>query len=139
HPGITTADASGLVDRLRMRHSGAELALERKAIDITARAEREAIATIRPGVNEFEIQALIEYTFRRNGADRPSFSTIIGSGPNSTTLHYNADDRFFEANDVVVMDIGAAYQGYAADVTRTVPVSGKFSPAQREIYQAVRD
>ncbi|MGH7623257.1 MAG: aminopeptidase P N-terminal domain-containing protein, partial [Gemmatimonadaceae bacterium] len=90
HSGVIIADGSPLVDRLRMRHSSAELALERKAIDITARAEREAIATIRPGVNEFEIQALIEYTFRRNGADRPSFSTIVGSGPNSTALHYNA-------------------------------------------------
>jgi len=139
HPGITTADASGLVDRLRMRHSGAELALERKAIDITARAQREAIATIRAGMNEFEIQALIEYTFRRNGADRPSFSTIVGSGPNSTALHYNADDRFMRAGDVVVMDIGASYRGYAADVTRTVPVSGTFTPDQRAIYQIVRN
>lgn len=139
HPNITTTDASGIVDRLRMHHSTAELALERKAIDITVRAERDAIATIRPGVNEFEIQALIEYTFRRNGADRPSFSTIVGSGPNSTALHYNADDRFMRAGDVVVMDIGASYRGYAADVTRTVPVSGTFTPEQRAIYQVVRN
>jgi len=92
-----------------------------------------------PGMNEFEIQSLIEYTFRRNGADRPSFSTIVGSGPNSTTLHYNADDRFMNAGEVVVMDIGASYRGYAADVTRTVPVSGTFTPDQRAIYQIVRD
>jgi Xaa-Pro aminopeptidase len=90
-------------------------------------------------MNEFELQALIEYTFRRNGADRPSFATIVGSGPNSTTLHYNADDRFMEPGDVVVMDIGASYRGYAADVTRTVPASGTFTPAQREVYQLVRD
>jgi Xaa-Pro aminopeptidase len=139
HPNITTADASDIVDRLRMRHSSAELALERKAIDITVRAERDAIATIRPRLNEFEIQALLEYTFRRNGADRPSFSTIVGSGPNSTALHYNADDRFMRAGDVVVMDIGASYRGYAADVTRTVPVSGTFTPEQRALYQLVRD
>jgi Xaa-Pro aminopeptidase len=93
---------------------------------------------IEPGVNEFEVQSLIEYNFRRNGADRPSFSTIVGSGPNSTTLHYNADDRFIDQNDVIVMDIGASYRGYAADVTRTVPASGKFSPIQRDIYTAVR-
>lgn len=139
HPNITITNASAIVDRLRMRHSTAELALERKAIDITTRAEREAIATIRPGLNEFEIQALIEYTFRRNGADRPSFSTIVGSGPNSTALHYNADDRFMRAGDVVVMDIGASYRGYAADVTRTVPVSGTFTPEQRAVYQVVRE
>lgn len=72
-------------------------------------------------------------------ADRPSFSTIVGSGPNSTTLHYNSDDRFMNAGEMVVMDIGASYGGYAADVTRTVPVSGVFTPDQRAIYQLVRD
>jgi Xaa-Pro aminopeptidase len=96
------------------------------------------MAAVEPGMNEFEIQALIEYTFRRNGADRPSFSTIVGSGPNSTTLHYNVDDRFIEPGDVIVMDIGASYKGYAADVTRTVPASGKFSPQQRAVYEIVR-
>lgn len=139
HPNIRVIESNELVANLRMRHSAAELALERKAIDITVRAEQDAISAIHPGVNEFEIQALIEYTFRRNGADRPSFSSIVGSGPNSTALHYNANDRFMQAGDVVVMDIGASYRGYAADVTRTVPVSGTFSPEQRSIYQVVRD
>src|SRR5678815_3626173 len=87
---------------------------------------------------EFEVQALIEYTFRRNGADRPSFSTIVGSGPNSTTLHSNPDDRYIGPDNVIVMDIGASYRGYAADVTRTVPADGTFSDAQRHIYSAVR-
>ena len=139
HPRATARSAMGAVLQLRRVKSPAELDMIRKAVSITVDAQRDAMRYIEPGQNEFETQALIEYTFRRNGADRPSFSTIVGSGPNSTTLHYNADDRFFDANDVVVMDIGAAYRGYAADVTRTVPVSGKFSPAQREIYQAVRD
>ncbi|MBK5187463.1 MAG: M24 family metallopeptidase [Gemmatimonadaceae bacterium] len=139
HPGVHVVDANALVGHLRMRHSAAELALERKAIDITVRAQRDAIAAIRPGVNEFEIQALIDYTFRRNGADRAAFSSIVGSGANSTALHYTADDRFMQAGDVVVMDIGASYRGYAADVTRTVPVSGTFSPEQRAIYQLVRN
>jgi Xaa-Pro aminopeptidase len=139
HHDLHIVNANDLVEHLRVRHSAAELALERKAIDITVRAQHDAISAIRPGVNEFEIQALIDYTFRRNGADRPSFSTIVGSGPNSTALHYNANDRFMQAGDVVVMDIGASYRGYAADVTRTVPVSGTFSPEQRAIYQVVRD
>jgi len=139
HPAERVVIANALVEHLRMRHSAAELALERKAIDITMRAERDAISTIRPGMNEFEIQALIEYTFRRNGSDRPSFSSIVGSGPNSTALHYDANNRFMRSGDVVVMDIGASYRGYAADVTRTVPVSGTFSPDQRAIYQLVRD
>jgi Xaa-Pro aminopeptidase len=139
HPRLRVTNANGLVERLRARKSPAELALIRKAVEITADAQREAMAFIEPGVNEFEVQALIEYTFRRNGADRPSFATIVASGPNSTALHYNADDRFMEAGDVVVMDVGASYRGYAADVTRTVPVGGSFTPAQREIYQLVRD
>jgi Xaa-Pro aminopeptidase len=108
-------------------------------VSITADAQREAMRAIEPGMNEFEIQGLIEYTFRRNGADRPSFSTIVGSGPNSTTLHYNADDRFMNTGEVVVMDIGASYRGYAADVTRTVPISGTFTADQKAIYQIVRD
>jgi len=126
------------VERARGRKSEAELRRIRQAVDITVLAHREAMAAVEPGMNEFEIQALIEYTFRRNGADRPSFSTIVGSGPNSTTLHYNADDRFIEAGDVIVMDIGASYKGYSADVTRTVPASGKFSPQQRAVYEIVR-
>lgn len=139
HPGTTVKPANAATLQLRRVKSDAELDLIRKAVAITVDAEREAMRAMEPGQNEFETQALIEYTFRRNGADRPSFSTIVGSGPNSTTLHYNADDRFFGDGDVVVMDIGASYRGYSADVTRTVPVSGKFSANQRAIYQAVRD
>ena len=139
HPALKIAPVNDVVEQMRGTKSAAELELIRQAVDITVRAQKEAIPAIREGMNEFEIQALIEYTFRRNGADRPSFSTIVGSGPNSTTLHYNADDRFIGASDMVVMDIGASYKGYAADVTRTVPASGKFSAIQRDIYQLVRD
>ncbi len=139
HTHATARSANAGVNQLRRVKSTAELDLIRKAIAITVDAQRDAMRYVEPGQNEFETQALIEYTFRRNGADRPSFSTIVGSGPNSTTLHYNDDDRFFNANDVMVMDIGASYRGYAADVTRTVPVSGTFSADQRAIYQTVRD
>jgi Xaa-Pro aminopeptidase len=137
--GLKVASANQQVATLRGTKSQAELDLIRKAVDITVEAQRNAMRAIEPGMNEFEIQALIEYTFRRNGSDRPSFATIVGSGPNSTTLHYNADDRFMNAGDVVVMDIGASYRGYAADVTRTVPVNGTFTPEQRAIYQIIRD
>jgi Xaa-Pro aminopeptidase len=136
--GTAFKPANNEVANLRRVKTAAELDFIRRAVNISVTAQREAMRYIEPGMNEFEVQALIEYTFRRNGADRPSFSTIVGSGPNSTTLHYNADDRFIEANDVIVMDIGASYRGYAADVTRTVPSSGTFSPAQRDIYLAVR-
>lgn len=139
HPTVKVSSANMYVMLLRGTKSAAEMDLIRKAVAITADAQRDAMRAIEPGMNEFEIQSLIEYTFRRNGADRPSFSTIVGSGPNSTTLHYNADDRFMNAGEVVVMDIGASYRGYAADVTRTVPINGTFTPDQRAIYQIVRD
>jgi len=138
HPGATAKSANSLVAQLRRVKSPAELDFIRRAVNITVGSQREAMKLIEPGMNEFEVQALIEYNFRRNGADRPSFSTIVGSGPNSTTLHYSADDRFIDKNDMIVMDIGASYRGYAADVTRTVPASGTFSPIQRDIYSAVR-
>ena len=138
-PNVKLASANQHVSALRGTKSEAELDLIRKAVMITVDAQREAMRAIEPDMNEFEIQSLIEYTFRRNGADRPSFSTIVGSGPNSTTLHYNADNRFMNAGEVVVMDIGASYRGYAADVTRTVPISGTFSADQKSIYQIVRD
>jgi Xaa-Pro aminopeptidase len=138
HSGLKVTPFNDAVERARGKKSDVEQRYIRQAVDITVLAQREAMAAIEPGMNEFEIQALIEYTFRRNGADRPSFSTIVGSGPNSTTLHYNQDDRFIEPSDVVVMDIGASYKGYAADVTRTVPASGTFSPQQRAVYEIVR-
>ena len=138
-PSLKVTVMNDAVEELRGLKSATEIILIRNAVDLTMRALKEAIPAVKPGVNEFELQALIEYTFRRNGADRPSFSTIVGSGPNSTTLHYNANDRFIGASDLVVMDIGASFKGYSADVTRTVPANGVFSPEQRSIYQLVRD
>ena len=139
HPEVTVRDVTSQVRQMRATKSDAELELIRKAVLITVEAHKDAMRLIEPGMNEFEVQALIEYTFRRYGAERPAFASIVGSGPNSTVLHYNRNDRFMRAGDVVVMDIGASYAGYAADVTRTVPVSGTFSPEQREIYRVVRD
>ena len=139
HPGLRVTAAAPAVAALRGRKSDAELARIRRAADVTVRAHREALGLVAPGLNEFEVQALVEYTFRRHGADRPSFATIVGSGPNATALHYNADDRVMRAGELVVMDIGASYAGYAADVTRTVPVSGRFTADQRAVYQLVRD
>lgn len=137
HPGLRVVNASRTVMGLRARKSPAELDLLRGAARISAAAHREVLAHIKPGVNEFEIQALAEYTFRRNGGDRPGYGSIVGSGPNSTTLHYNRDDRFMQAGEVVNMDMATYYGGYSADLTRTVPVSGKFTAEQRAIYAIV--
>ena len=139
HPRLRVQAVHGVVEQMRGTKSPTELAFIHQAVDITVRAHNEAARALEPGMNEFELQALIEHTFRRNGADRPAFASIVGSGPNSTTLHYNANDRFIEPGDVVVMDVGASYKGYAADVTRTLPANGTFAPEQRAIYQLVRD
>jgi Xaa-Pro aminopeptidase len=139
NPNAKVTIVNDVVEQLRGTKSPAELANIRQAVEITTLAHKEAMSAVQAVRNEFELQALIEYTFRRNGADRAAFSTIVGSGPNATTLHYNDNDRFFDINDMIVMDIGASYKGYAADVTRTVPASGHFSTSQRDIYQLVRD
>jgi Xaa-Pro aminopeptidase len=124
---------------LRQVKSPTEIALLEKAIQITLKAQLAAAKAIQPGAMEYEVEAALEYEFRRNGAERPGFPSIVGSGPFSTILHYDKNDRRMQAPDVVVVDIGAEYSGYSADVTRTYPVSGKFSPRQREIYQIVLD
>jgi Xaa-Pro aminopeptidase len=139
HPGLEPRDAHPVLDSLRTRKSPTELAMLRRAIDITVAAQREAMRTVRPGMYEYEIEGLYESAFRRTGGDGPAFVSIIGSGLNSTQYHYNANDRRMATGDVLVMDVGAGYGGYAADVTRTVPVSGRFSSNQRAVYQIVRD
>jgi Xaa-Pro aminopeptidase len=139
HPGLTVKPAAQLVAQLRGRKSPRERALLRRAIDITVAAHRAAARALHPDMYEFEIEAVIEDVFRRNGSERPGFASIVGSGPNSTILHYNVNDRLMRAGDVVVIDIGALYKGYSADVTRTYPTNGVFSPEQRQIYQIVRD
>jgi Xaa-Pro aminopeptidase len=139
HPSLVLTGINRIVAQMRGRKSAAELDLIQRAAAISLEGHREAARVLKPGMNEFEIQALIEYTFRRYGAGRPAYSSIVGSGANSTTLHYNRDDRFMKAGELVVIDAAAEYAGYAADVTRTLPVSGTFTSDQREVYQIVRD
>jgi Xaa-Pro aminopeptidase len=138
-PGLQVRDAQPRLDSLRARKSPAELVQLRRAIDITVASLNQAMRSAKPGMWEYELEALIEGGFRRAGADGPSFGSIVGSGPNSTQYHYEKNDRRMQAGDVVVMDVGAGYRGYAGDVTRTIPVSGRFTPEQRAIYQLVRD
>ena len=139
HAGLEWRNAHPVLDSLRTRKSPAELAMLRRAIDITVEGHREAMRAIRPGMWEYEIEALLLDAFRRTGGDGAAFVSIVGSGPNSTQYHYNANNRRMQPGEVVVMDIGAGFGGYAADVTRTVPVSGRFTPEQREVYRIVRE
>src|ERR1044071_3386275 len=139
HPGLTVQDAHPIVDQLRARKSAAELALIRKAAEISVAGHLELMRQIEPGMHEYDLQAIIEYTFRRGGAERPAYGSIIGTGPNGTQLHYMKDRRELKPGEIVVVDAAAEFAGYAADVTRTVPVSGSYTPEQRALYQIVRD
>jgi Xaa-Pro aminopeptidase len=138
HPNLAVTDAQPMLDSLRNRKSAAEIALVRKAIDITMKGFDPAFQAIMPGASEGVVQGAVEYAWKLNGADGPAFGGILGSGPNSTSFHYRLNNRVMQAGDVMVMDVGAHYDGYVADVTRTAPVSGKFTPDQRAIYQIVR-
>jgi Xaa-Pro aminopeptidase len=137
YPGTAVIPFAAEVQTLRASKSPTELDLIRRAIHISVLAHRAAMRSVAPGMNEFEMQALIEYYFRRNGVERPAYSSIVGSGPNSTTLHYRDADRFMQENEVLLIDAGASYRGYAADITRTMPVNGTFTTDQRAIYEIV--
>ncbi len=135
--GADIRDIRPIMAQLRLVKDDFELETLQRAIDITAAAQRAAMRTMRPGMYEYETEAVIEYNFRAGGAERVGFPSIVGSGPNSVVLHYDRSRRQMEAGDLVVMDIGAEYSYYTADVTRTVPVSGKFTERQRAIYDLV--
>jgi Xaa-Pro aminopeptidase len=129
--------ASPLFAALRPVKSADEIATLKTAAEITASAQREAMRSAAPGMFEYQIQSIIEHVFTVNGAPRPGFSTIVGSGKNSCILHWSTNDRKTEPGDVVVMDIGAEYNLYTADITRTIPISGTFTKRQRDVYEAV--
>src|SRR5205809_7775838 len=114
-----------------------ELARLRTAIDIGAAGHIAAMQAARPGMYEYEIEAVLEAGFRRNGADRVGYPSVVGSGPNSTTLHYDVNRRQTRDGDLVVVDAGAEWGQYTADVTRTWPVNGRFTPRQKAIYDLV--
>src|SRR5881392_623259 len=126
-----------LVDSMRLVKDADEIARLRKAIDISAAGHIAAMQAARPGMYEYEIEAVLEAGFRRNGADRVGYPSIVGSGPNSTTLHYDVNRRQTRDGDLVVVDAGAEWGQYTADVTRTFPVNGKFTPRQKAIYDLV--
>jgi Xaa-Pro aminopeptidase len=122
--------------RMRRRKDDAEVAYHERAIEITAHAQAAAAATIKPGIREAVVKAALEAVMIAE-ATRPAFPSIVASGPNSTVLHYTGSDRVLTAGDVVIIDIGAEYAFYAADITRTYPASGTFSARQRELYEVV--
>jgi Xaa-Pro aminopeptidase len=114
-----------------------EIARLRRAVDISVAGHIAAMRAARPGMYEYELEAALEAGFRRNGADRLGYPSIVGSGPNTTTLHYDVNRRRTENGDLVVIDAAAEWGQYTADVTRTFPVNGKFTPRQKAIYDLV--
>jgi Xaa-Pro aminopeptidase len=134
---VTVQDIEPVMAKLRLVKDDHELRMLRRAIDITTAAHRAAMRAARPGMHEYELEAVIEFNFRLGGAERVGFPSIVGSGPNSVVLHYDKSRRMIEPGDLVVMDIGAEYSYYTADVTRTIPISGRFTERQRQIYTLV--
>jgi Xaa-Pro aminopeptidase len=139
HAGLVTRSLDTILNRLRARKSGAEIALLRQAAQISGKGHQEAMRATAPGCGENEIQARLEDTFRRLGGDRPAYGSIVGSGPNATILHYMDDSRVMRDGELLLIDAATSFDHYSADVTRTLPVNGSFSPEQREIYQIVRE
>src|SRR5689334_15624738 len=138
HWGLVVKDAHAVVDVLRARKSAGEMALLKRAAEISAEGHRTVMQGPEPR-HEYEVAALIEYTFRRLGAERAAYGSIVGAGVNGTQLHYMKDTAAARPGELIVIDAAAEYRGYAADITRTLPVSGTFTPSQRAIYQLVRD
>ncbi len=139
NPWLVMHSLDTAVSRLRAKKSAAEIALLQKAVQISVRGHQEAMKAAAPGCGENEIQALLEGSFRRLGGDRPGYGSIVGSGPNATILHYMEDNRVMRDGELLLIDAAASFAHYSADVTRTFPVNGRFSPEQRDVYQIVRD
>lgn len=137
NPAHNYLRSAPILHELRTIKSPIEIELIRKAIDITGNAFIRILKFIKPGVKEFEIQAEMEYEFIRNRANGMAYPPIIGSGKNSCVLHYIDNNDECKDNDLLLMDFGAEYANYAADITRTIPVNGKFTERQKECYEAV--
>ncbi len=133
----TIVDAHAFLAEYRLVKTADELALMRHGAKITGEAHVAAMQQVRPGMHEYEIQALLEYTFRRHGAWSWAYGTIVAGGANACILHYVDNDAPFADGELMLIDAGAEIEGYATDVTRTTPVSGKYSPAAKDVYEAV--
>ena len=137
YPALTIKSLSRHLDDMRRVKDEEEIKAIRQAIKITGAALERAMRKVRPGMYEYELQGLIEYEFRRRGARFNAFPTIIAAGPRSTILHYNRNDGRINEGDLIVMDVGARFQGYCADITRTIPASGRFTREQARYYRIV--
>jgi Xaa-Pro aminopeptidase len=134
---VRLEDPSPILHDLRLRRSPTELARQRRACEIASEAHIEAMRYARPGLYEYEVQAALEFVFRRRGSPRNAYPSIVASGPNACILHYTENTRRLEDGDLLLIDAGCEYGYYAADITRTFPVNGRFTAAQRLMYELV--
>ena len=133
----TIHDVRALLDEMRLIKDASEIALMRRAAAISAEAHRQAMRTARPGVFEYEVEAVVGQAFRRAGAQAPAYPSIVASGPNACVLHYVDNERRIADGELLLIDAGCELDGYASDITRSFPVDGRFSGPQRDIYELV--
>ncbi len=133
----SVVDSATLIHEMRRRKEPSELSAIERAIDITGKAHVAAMARAAPGVHEYELEAVLRAAFRSSGSERVAYEPIVGSGHNATVLHYVKNHRQMLDGELVLIDAGCEFEYYAADITRTFPVNGRFSPAQREVYEVV--
>jgi Xaa-Pro aminopeptidase len=134
---INSKELTRIMASLRQVKSEEEIVLMRKAITMTCDAQIELMKALKPGMKEYQSEAIIEYVFKKNGAEYPGFPSILGGGENSCVLHYTSNRKPLKGDDMLVSDIGAEYHGYTADVTRTLPTDGVFSEEEKIIYNIV--
>jgi Xaa-Pro aminopeptidase len=137
--GFSVKNAMPIFEQMRLVKSPMELRLLQHAIDISIEAHQRAWAAAADAKWEYEVDAIMAYTFKLRNADNWGYPDIVGCGPNATTLHYVESQGPVKPNELLLMDVGAEYEHYTADITRTFPVNGKFSPAQAQVYQIVFD
>ena len=136
-PQLAQRDIAGRLGALRQIKSPGEIELLTRAIELSVDAQLEAMKMMRPGIYEYEVAARMEYVHKSGGCELEAYSPIVGAGFNSTVLHYSGLRAQIKDGDVVVLDVAGQYSGYSADITRTLPASGRFTPRQREIYEIV--
>jgi len=136
-PQSSTHNIAAKIAALRQVKSPSEIELLTRAIDLSVDAHFEAMKTMRPGIYEYEMAARMEFVMKSGGCEGPAYASIVGAGFYSTVLHYNELTQKIQPGEIAVLDVGCNYSGYAADITRTLPADGKFSPRQREIYDIV--
>jgi len=136
-PGTSLENLADLIPEMRRIKDAYEIERIQKAVDITGKGLVAAMRAVRPGMQEFQLQSIVDHTYEMEGAQFLGFSTILAWGPNTTVLHYTKNDQVIQDSGLVLIDTGAAWEHYSADVTRTIPVNGSFSEREKELYELV--